>query len=106
QLAAANAAHNASLADLDAAIRDRDGAAAARDEAATALTAAASARDDAASALASALQNLATLTAEGERLERALAAQERIIAYRQSARWWVALPWVRIRLWWQRVAGK
>jgi hypothetical protein len=39
------------------------------------------------------------LRAEGERLERALAAQERIIAYRQSARWWLALPWLRVKLW-------
>jgi SAM-dependent methyltransferase len=36
---------------------------------------------------------------------RAIAAQERIIAYRQSARWWLALPWLRVRLWWQRVRG-
>ena len=35
----------------------------------------------------------------------AIAAQERIIAYRQSARWWFALPWLRVRLWWQRVRG-
>jgi SAM-dependent methyltransferase len=36
---------------------------------------------------------------------RAIAAQERIIAYRQSARWWFLLPWFRVRLWWQRVRG-
>jgi SAM-dependent methyltransferase len=36
---------------------------------------------------------------------RAIAAQERIIAYRQSARWWFSLPWFRVRLWWQRVRG-
>ena len=33
-------------------------------------------------------------------------SQERIIAYRQSARWWVSLPWLRVRLWWQRVRGQ
>ncbi len=33
------------------------------------------------------------------RLEAALAAKERIIAYRQSARWWLRLPWLRLRLW-------
>ena len=33
-----------------------------------------------------------------QRLERAIAAQERIIAYRQSARWWLKLPWLRVRL--------
>jgi SAM-dependent methyltransferase len=36
---------------------------------------------------------------------RAVAAQERIIAYRQSARWWFMLPWFRVRLWWRRVRG-
>jgi SAM-dependent methyltransferase len=57
------------------------------------------------SALASARQAVAALSAECERLERAIAAQERIIAYRQSARWWFSLPWLRVRLWWQRVRG-
>jgi len=44
----------------------------------------------------------AALEAERERLERATAAQERIIAYRQSARWWVRLPWLRVKLLWNR----
>ncbi len=35
---------------------------------------------------------------ESERLGRAVEAQERIIAHRQSARWWVALPWLRLRM--------
>jgi SAM-dependent methyltransferase len=43
---------------------------------------------------------------ECKRLERAIAAQERIIAYRQSARWWIKLPWIRIRLLWKRLSGK
>lgn len=42
---------------------------------------------------------------DNERLERALAAQERIIAYRQSARWWLALPWIRLRLLLRRLRG-
>jgi SAM-dependent methyltransferase len=42
---------------------------------------------------------------ECQRLERAIAAQERIIAYRQSARWWLALPRLRARLWWDRFRG-
>jgi SAM-dependent methyltransferase len=46
--------------------------------------------------------NAATFEAEHERLERAIAAQERIIAYRQSARWWIKLPWLRVRLLWNR----
>jgi SAM-dependent methyltransferase len=61
------------------------------------------ARDQARAELASARQAVAALQEEGARLERALAAQERIIAYRQSARWWLALPWLRVKLWWQRV---
>jgi SAM-dependent methyltransferase len=61
------------------------------------------ARDQARAELASARQAVAALQEEGARLERALAAQERIIAYRQSARWWFALPWLRVKLWWQRV---
>jgi SAM-dependent methyltransferase len=44
----------------------------------------------------------AALEAERARLERATAAQERIIAYRQSARWWVRLPWLRVKLLWNR----
>ena len=39
---------------------------------------------------------------ESRRLEAALAAQDRIIAYRQSLRWWAQLPWVRAHSWWQR----
>lgn len=42
---------------------------------------------------------VATVRSEQGRLEAALAAQERIIAYRQSFRWWVRLPWIRVRLW-------
>ncbi|MEJ7668531.1 MAG: class I SAM-dependent methyltransferase [Casimicrobiaceae bacterium] len=48
---------------------------------------------------------LAAQRTEFERLERALTAQERIIAYRQTLRWWLALPWLRLKLWWQRVRG-
>jgi SAM-dependent methyltransferase len=42
---------------------------------------------------------VATVRAEQARLEGALAAQERIIAYRQSFRWWLRMPWIRARLW-------
>ena len=59
-------------------------------------------RDGLASALASARQAVTAQGAECDRLERAIGAQERIIAYRQSARWWFSLPWLRARLWWQR----
>ena len=63
-------------------------------------------RDGLASALASSRQAVAAQGAECDRLERAVGAQERIIAYRQSARWWFSLPWLRARLWWQRVRGQ
>ena len=53
--------------------------------------------------LASARQAVDALEAERARLERALAAQDRIIAYRQSARWWVQLPWLRVRHVWRRL---
>jgi SAM-dependent methyltransferase len=48
-------------------------------------------------------QRVAELAAEQERQQGALAAQERIIAYRQSARWWLVLPWLRIRRVWDRI---
>jgi predicted nucleic acid-binding Zn-ribbon protein len=63
-------------------------------------------RDGLAHALGTARHAVAAQSAECERLERAIAAQERIIAYRQSARWWIALPWLRVRLWWQRIHGE
>ena len=47
--------------------------------------------------LSSVRQRIAALDDERERLERAISAQERIIAYRQSARWWLKLPWLRAR---------
>jgi hypothetical protein len=52
--------------------------------------------------LGSARQASAALEEERQRLERAIAAQERIIAYRQSARWWMQLPWLRVRNLWQK----
>jgi SAM-dependent methyltransferase len=52
--------------------------------------------------LASSRQAVDALEAERARLEGALAAQDRIIAYRQSARWWVQLPWLRVRHAWRR----
>jgi len=83
---------DAQLAELNA-LREAEAAAAA-DE-----------RDGLARALGSARHAVAAQGAECERLERAIHAQERIIAYRQSARWWLSLPWLRLRLWWQRVRG-
>ncbi|MFO1316082.1 MAG: methyltransferase domain-containing protein [Burkholderiales bacterium] len=95
QLAATNAAREEATAARDALARERDAIAAERDTVAKLRQAALAERD---AALASAQQAHAALTAEIERLERALAAQERIIAYRQSARWWLALPWLRAGL--------
>jgi SAM-dependent methyltransferase len=50
-------------------------------------------------------RRLAEAEAECARLDRALEAQERIIAYRQTFRWWVALPWMRVKLAWKRLTG-
>jgi SAM-dependent methyltransferase len=48
-------------------------------------------------------QQVQALSDERQRLEGAISAQERIIAYRQSARWWLALPYVRVKLLWRRL---
>ena len=48
-------------------------------------------------------QELATVTTERDRLRSEVAAQERIILYRQSVRWWFRLPFVRARWLWQRI---
>ncbi len=42
---------------------------------------------------------LGILAAEQTRLHAEVTARERVIAYRQSARWWLKLPWMRVRLW-------
>ncbi|MEP7061714.1 MAG: class I SAM-dependent methyltransferase [Betaproteobacteria bacterium] len=39
-------------------------------------------------------------------LQAATSAQERIIDYRQGLRWWLMLPWLRLRSWWQHVRGQ
>jgi SAM-dependent methyltransferase len=39
-------------------------------------------------------------------LEAALQAQERLIAYQHGLRWWLHLPWMRMKLGWQRWLGK
>ncbi len=110
QLVAANAAREPVTAERDAAVIARDNATTQRDAAADARDAAVRERDAALQGLAGASTSLASarqaadaLTTERERLERALAAQERIIAYRQSARWWAALPWLRVQLWWKKL---
>jgi SAM-dependent methyltransferase len=46
---------------------------------------------------------LASAAAERDRLNGQIAAQERIISYRQSVRWWLKLPWLRVRRLWNRV---
>jgi SAM-dependent methyltransferase len=102
QLADVNAAREASEHARDAAQNERDEALRERDATAVARDEAAQARDDANTALASTRQAVTALTAETDRLERAIAAQERIIAYRQSVRWWLKLPWLRFALWWRR----
>ena len=44
-------------------------------------------------------QAITALEGEITRLHGAVNAQERIVSYRQSFRWWVQLPWLRLRLW-------
>lgn len=46
--------------------------------------------------------HIAYRDAERDEMRRQLEAQERLIAYRQSARWWLVLPWLRIRRAWER----
>ena len=48
-------------------------------------------------------QRIAELDAQRVELEGAVTAQERIIAYRASARWWLLLPWLRMRGLWDRL---
>jgi SAM-dependent methyltransferase len=44
-------------------------------------------------------QAITALEREITRLHGAVTAQERIVSYRQSFRWWLQLPWVRLKLW-------
>jgi SAM-dependent methyltransferase len=45
------------------------------------------------------------LDQERQRLQGVIAEQQRVINYRQSARWWLALPWERTKLAWKRRLG-
>jgi len=47
-----------------------------------------------------------SLRRDQARLDAALAAQERIISYRQTMRWWLRMPWLRLKLAWQRVKAE
>jgi len=44
-------------------------------------------------------QAITALESEIARLHATVTAKERIISYRRSFRWWLQLPWVRLRLW-------
>ncbi len=105
QLDAANAAREVLIAEREQAAHQRDILALERDALAAERATALRARDTATEALGSARQAAEALGEERDRLERALAAQERLIAYRQSLRGWLTLPWMRARLWWQRRRG-
>ena len=48
-------------------------------------------------------EQVATLGTERDSLQREIGAQERIIAYRASARWWLKLPLIRMRRLWNRI---
>jgi chromosome segregation ATPase len=118
------AAHVAHLEDLVAVrerlVQERDAqlaaADAARESAAQALAAASAAQreaqhklEDARAAdarregeLTRARTALASLEGERRNLEAALKAQERLIEYQHGFHWWLRLPWLRMRLGWQR----
>ena len=48
-------------------------------------------------------EQLAALGTERDDLQRDIDAQERIIAYRASGRWWLKLPLIRMRRLWNRI---
>ncbi|MFO1305834.1 MAG: class I SAM-dependent methyltransferase [Burkholderiales bacterium] len=99
-IAAADAARaEAERARVDAALLSRSLAEAVsqRDDARAAVVRTTAERDEASTALGSARQAVEALRDEQARLDRALAAQERIIAHRQTMRWWLVLPWHRLR---------
>jgi hypothetical protein len=48
-------------------------------------------------------EELATINGERDRLTGQIAAQERIITYRESVRWWLKLPLIRARRLWNRM---
>jgi SAM-dependent methyltransferase len=102
EAAAARDAANAAQVRVTLIDRERQEAADQRDAAREEVVRVSGARDDANTALGSARQAVDALRDENARLERAIAAQERIIAYRQSARGWITLPWVRVRAWVRR----
>jgi SAM-dependent methyltransferase len=128
QAGALHAADFAALVAMAAAMRDHaEASTRARDDLVAQLQHAQRARDDELSAHAATREMLAetrgalarrdsdvgslehavaALRAENARLEAALAAQDRIIAYRQSARWWIRLPFFRLQWWWRRVVGR
>jgi exonuclease VII small subunit len=103
------ARQSAHIAHLDALCSYRERLVEQRDtelaESRGAIAAAQQSAADHAAALDSARQAIAALEAERARLERAITAQEHIINYRQSARWWLQLPWLRVRNLWQRVSA-
>lgn len=51
-------------------------------------------------------REIADLQAKLAEAQSAIAAQERIIDFRQGGRWWLMLPWLRMRSWWHRIRGE
>jgi SAM-dependent methyltransferase len=102
ELAAVNAARESAEQALAAAHAARDEATGearhTRDESRATL-----ARRDA--DLARARHAATAMQGEQRRLEAALQAQERMIAYQQSVHGWLRLPWLRLKLRWQRWRG-
>jgi len=55
--------------------------------------------------LARARNAMTAMQGEHRSLEAAVQAQERMIAYQQRFHWWLQLPWIRMKLGWQRWFG-
>ena len=56
--------------------------------------------------LAKARHAHAALQGEQRALQAALAAQERVIQYQHGLRWWLRLPWLRMKRGWRQWRGQ
>jgi ubiquinone/menaquinone biosynthesis C-methylase UbiE len=60
----------------------------------------------ASAALDTAREELAVQIAWRRKLEEQIAVLDRTVAYRQSVRWWLRLPWFRAKLLWQGIRSR
>jgi SAM-dependent methyltransferase len=92
QQAARAAEQDERIAAAERAVRERD----------RSLADAAAARAAAEAEVAGLSAELTESRAQNRRLDAAIAAQERIIDYREGLRWWVRLPGLALARWWRR----